>query len=148
MKINSFKILYSTTIPIQSYGVNDKVAVEIEIVPDESKSPNEQFDLEAIIGDHKKNVDAIVAKLYPNIYNKPIGNSFEQPIYYMPKGEGNLSEIKVDYLPEERRIGDIVNDIRSCTDLRILETYRFIAKSKPEFQEAYDEMFNKLSNQK
>lgn len=46
--------------------------------------------------------------------------------------------------PEERRIGDIANDIRSCKDRRILETYRLMVKGKPDLEEAYNEMLEKL----
>lgn len=50
--------------------------------------------------------------------------------------------------PEERRIGDIVSDIKSCTEIPILETYRILAKTKPEFQTAYDEQMELLTSKK
>lgn len=134
MKIDKFKITYSTTIPIQSYGVNDKIGVEVEL---------SEGDIASAIPELKKQVDEIVAKLYPNRY-----------------GDGELSSRFIEAMsdvahqsqrshlppPEERRIGDIVADIKSCTDLRILETYRIIAKTKPEFKEAYDTKYAELSN--
>lgn len=49
---------------------------------------------------------------------------------------------------EERRIGDLASDIKSCTDIRVLETYRLLVQKKPEFKAIYDEMHSKLSNLK
>lgn len=38
-------------------------------------------------------------------------------------------------------------DIESCKELTVLETYRLIVKNKPELQEAYDKTREKLLNQ-
>ena len=145
MKINSFKILYSTTIPIQSYGVNDKIAVEMEYQP-EMVGPfgteKELFDIEVLVRQQKEQLDAIVAKLYPNRYQYPFANPESEMLFNSLMEEKQRSSTH-----EETRIGDIINDIKSCKDLTILSSYKLIAKTKPEFQEAYDEMFNKLSNQ-
>jgi hypothetical protein len=142
MKINSFKILYSTTIPIQSYGVNDKIAVEMEYQPDTMQNietgevRNVGFDLEELVRQQKNELDAIVAKLYPNRYGS-------ESVVDLREVEREMRQ--QSSTPEERRVGNIVNDIYTCEELWQLETYKLIAKSKPEFQEAYDEMFNKLS---
>jgi hypothetical protein len=39
----------------------------------------------------------------------------------------------------------LVEDIKSCTELKVLESYRILAKTKPELQAAYDEMLEKLT---
>ena len=44
-------------------------------------------------------------------------------------------------------IGDIDAQIKSCTTIAMLETYKLIVKSKPQFKATYDEVYAKLSNQ-
>lgn len=44
--------------------------------------------------------------------------------------------------------GSIVDDINSCTDLKVLESYKFIAKSKKEYQEAYDKQYSRILSEK
>lgn len=57
-----------------------------------------------------------------------------------PEIAGNLSKE-----PEDRRIGMEIADIYSCEDLKTLETYKFIAKSNPELQAAYNQQYAKLN---
>lgn len=40
----------------------------------------------------------------------------------------------------------IIQDIGTCTSIKTLETYKFIAKSNPEIQAAYDSKYNELQN--
>ena len=40
--------------------------------------------------------------------------------------------------PKEEAQSSIIEDINSCTELKVLEAYKLIAKSNPEFQKAYD----------
>ena len=47
--------------------------------------------------------------------------------------------------PEERKIGILLADIYSCESIKVLESYRLIAKLKPELQAAYNQQFEKLS---
>lgn len=46
---------------------------------------------------------------------------------------------------EEAEVG-VIQAINSCTELKVLETFQKLAKSKPEFQEAYDNQLKKLTN--
>jgi len=39
----------------------------------------------------------------------------------------------------------IIDDIMSCKELNVLESYKLIVRNKPELQTAYDEMHQKLS---
>jgi len=39
----------------------------------------------------------------------------------------------------------LIDDIKSCKELTVLESYRLVVKNKPELQQAYDETFKKLS---
>ncbi len=45
----------------------------------------------------------------------------------------------------DKRTNSLIDDIRSCKELKVLESYRILAKTKPEFQAAYDEMIEKLT---
>jgi hypothetical protein len=47
--------------------------------------------------------------------------------------------------PQEIQIGNIEAGIRSCRDIKILETYRLIIKKDAGLQKAYDEMMEKLT---
>jgi uncharacterized cupredoxin-like copper-binding protein len=38
----------------------------------------------------------------------------------------------------------IINDIKSCKELKVLESYRLIVKNNPELQEAYDNKLKEL----
>lgn len=40
---------------------------------------------------------------------------------------------------------DLFVQIYSCNELKVLESYKLIVKGKPELQQAYDEMYLKLS---
>ncbi len=67
-----------------------------------------------------------------------------EPANEMPQ-QGWTSYTPPKNTVEERRIGDIDKDIRSCKDVRVLETYRLLVKKNPEFKPVYDEMHEKLS---
>lgn len=42
----------------------------------------------------------------------------------------------------------IIEDINTCNDLKVLETYGFISKSKPEIKDAYEERLKQLKTKK
>lgn len=42
----------------------------------------------------------------------------------------------------------LIDQINSCTDLKVLDSYKLIAKSRPEIQEAYDNKKKELSETK
>lgn len=42
--------------------------------------------------------------------------------------------------------GSIIDQINSCTEVKVLESYKIIAKSKVEIQEAYDNKLKQLQN--
>lgn len=46
---------------------------------------------------------------------------------------------------EERRIGVLIEDIYSCESIKVLETYKLMARTKPELQAAYNQQLEKLS---
>jgi len=41
--------------------------------------------------------------------------------------------------------GIMLDDIKSCKTLKVLESYKMVVKNKPDLQAAYDEQFKKLS---
>lgn len=45
------------------------------------------------------------------------------------------------------RTGAIIHDIGTCKELKVLESYKLIAKNNPEIQQAYDSQFKKLANE-
>ena len=54
-----------------------------------------------------------------------------------------------DIAPEESRLSatqSIINDINTCKEVKVLESYRLIAKSNHEIQTAYDNKLKLLNN--
>lgn len=132
MKITKVKVGYSTSIPIAAYGIKDNAWAEVEVELKEGDS----FDFDSLFTSLKEDVDATVKEKYPHLYGLQISVN--------PEAIQHIAEQSKPQ-PEERRIGDLAGDIRSCTDLRVLETYRFLIKNKPELQAVYDEVHGKLS---
>lgn len=118
MKIKT--INYQKVFPLGQF-VNERLGVEVEI--SESENPIEVYK------EVKKIIEDAHRAMNPQLEYDVVAASTDQPPH------------------EERRIGNIIDDINSCENLKVLETYKFIAKQKPEFQEAYDEKFRELSNQ-
>ena len=40
--------------------------------------------------------------------------------------------------PKEKAKTSMIDGINSCKDIKVLETYKFLCRSNPEFQKAYD----------
>ena len=53
---------------------------------------------------------------------------------------------KQKQMPIETTVDFIKRDINSCTELKVLESYRLIAAGKPELKEAYDNKLIELQN--
>jgi hypothetical protein len=47
--------------------------------------------------------------------------------------------------PEDRELGVTPEQIMSCADLIVLETYRLLVKGKPQLESAYSVRYNQLS---
>jgi hypothetical protein len=60
------------------------------------------------------------------------------PQVHVDTSEVSLPEIKVEKKPEEVRIGIFIEDILSCQDIPTIDSYRFLVKSDPALQAAYD----------
>lgn len=48
--------------------------------------------------------------------------------------------------PPATGIQAIINDIGTCKDIKVLESYRLIVKNNPELQETYNHKLNQLQN--
>lgn len=47
--------------------------------------------------------------------------------------------------PKQDTVAQLIADIYTCTEFKVLEGYRLLAKTKPEIQAAYDQMKLKLT---
>lgn len=63
-----------------------------------------------------------------------------------PSQQTPLSEIKVEKIPEEERVRKLIDDLNTCTTLKVLESYKLIAKLNPTVQAAYDMKYKELTN--
>lgn len=126
------KISHGLTIGDLKFGNVRPGVVEATLKPGET--------MEQALDELDERLNAWHRKKYSHLYqdNKPI--EFEQgPI------NGTLPIISEEKEPEARRIGVLVADIYSCLDIKTLETYKFLAKTKPELQAAYTQQLEKLS---
>lgn len=57
----------------------------------------------------------------------------------------SIGVIKQERKPEDQRIAALIADIYSCSELKVLESYRIMVKANSELQAAYDMQKNKLS---
>jgi hypothetical protein len=102
----------------------------------------------------------IYIKTFPvgNIYWEKIGVEIEtseenarKTLYEAKKTvenfhyESNKASEKQENI-EVKPSGSIEEDIKSCTTLKVLESYRFVVKNKPELQPAYDKKYEELKN--
>jgi hypothetical protein len=85
----------------------------------------------------KKSAEEWFASRYPHLSKEPDLTRF-------PPQLGVVAEIQTE------RSGDtlaaLIADIYTCTELKVLEGYRLLAKTRPELQAAYDMQIKKLSN--
>lgn len=59
--------------------------------------------------------------------------------------ENEMRGITTRIIEDGHEPRSLIDDIRSCKELTVLESYRIVVKNKPELQTAYDEMHKKLS---
>ena len=108
------------------YGIGlkrwDKCAVEIQI--EENDNPENAF------------------QMAKQLVNEQIEKSIAM--------DDECRGVKVrDISPEESRLSatqSIINDINTCKEVKVLESYRLIAKSNHEIQTAYDNKLKLLNN--
>jgi hypothetical protein len=126
--------------PHPVYGTFTPIRVEYEYPLGPKDNDQDALD------DGKARAEAWFSSRYPPL---DLGHSgSDSPLKYHTKEEVDAAtSIVVDRstLSEDRRIAALIADIYSCTELKVLESYRIMAKAKPELQAAYDIMFEKLS---
>ena len=59
--------------------------------------------------------------------------------------EPNMPTISVEQ-PVKSQSVSLLQQIESCTELKVLESYRLIAKANSETQKSYDNTLNKIQN--
>jgi hypothetical protein len=141
------KVKYEKLFPTGAY-LNEKIGFEAEIVSVPASSTPEdviewhnlgitpqriESPLE-VVESLRKLAEQSHKEKYPHLYTEsgsPV--TFSEPeVPIIPK---NNSEAK------QNTVDKMIADINSCKELKVLESYKLIAKSNPAFQEAYD---NKL----
>lgn len=139
--MKTVKVGYQHTFRCSEF-MYDKIYIEVELQKDDTEEQAISYCIERTKEVEKRVQDGVSEDNFRSKYLVPLNMS----------EDGSVSPIKVDYIPgkepEIKRIGVIAEDIYSTTDLKILETYRFIKETNPELKKAYDEQFAKLSNQK
>lgn len=60
------------------------------------------------------------------------------------RGAGQISVISKEK-PQQDTVAQLIADIYTCTEFKVLEGYRLLARTKPELQAAYDQMKLKLT---
>lgn len=125
------KIIFMQTFPTGLYA-NEKLGIEIQITDNDYISCNDNE--AAVVGvafeTAKKYVTESFKKLNPTTlppepYNQP------PPV------------IQVEKIDDTKTLDE---QIRSCTELNVLHSYKFIVKGKPE-EKTYLEMLEKLQKQ-
>lgn len=114
------RINYQKTFNLGNY-CSEKVGVEMEVEPGEA---NKALD------EAKKFVEDWHKSNNPQLYDGS-----------MPTISGELPIVYASNEPNSK----LVQDIYSCKELVVLESYKLIVKGKPELQSAYDQQLKKLS---
>ena len=136
MKITEIKIRYSTTIPISSYGVNDKVDAEVTYAIDEEYQP-----IETIIPELKKRVDDTVRTMYPHLYAE------DKIISDNSKANGVYTEPPTEQKP-------LLQLIQESKTIKELKSWGLLIKvekdmiKRMELSVAFDQMHEKLTTGK
>lgn len=97
----------------------------------------------AIAKDHVKSQISDQYNKYQISVNPEYAHHLQPPLQYK-SDVTRMQVIQTDKTQTEAS-ADLCTYIFSCKELKVLETYKFIVKGKPELQEAYDEMYLKLS---
>lgn len=121
------KIVYFKTFPINQCW--EKLGLEAELADGEdprkafyeAKKIVENFYYESTKADEKKN-SAPDIPIIPNA-----------PLYASPYGEENICKPTIE------------QQIESCSEVKVLESYKFIVKGKADLEKCYLEKYNELT---
>ena len=129
------KISHGLTIGDFKFGNARPGVVEASLRPGET--------MEDALDELDERLTAWHKKRYPHLYETQPSPIPERPFAYRQEQTPVISK---DKQSESDRIGTMIADIYSCSEIKVLEGYRLLAKTKPEFQAAYDQQMKKLSN--
>lgn len=109
---------------------------------------NERIGIEAMLDEGEKPEEAISQlKQMVEEFHKQ-----SNPQFYQEGGEVGMAypEILAGREPitqdaKEKRVLLLIGDINSCKEVKVLESYRLIAKQIPEIQSAYEKKMQELS---
>lgn len=118
--MNICKVNYQKTFNLGSYQ-SERIGVEIEL--NVGEDPKQALvDATALVNEyHKENNKGLYVR-----------GEMEVDIIQQPTQSAQMS--------------GLIDDIKSCKDPVVLESYRLIVRNKPDLQAAYDETFEKLKN--
>jgi hypothetical protein len=122
------ELYYEKVFPIAPY-VNEKIGVRMSI--------EEGEDAKAAIETAREFAEECFNEKYGDLAQR-INISFDEP-------PPTPVVIKETPPPEEQRIADIIAQMNTCKEIKVLETYRFMVKKEPKLQEAYDLKHKELS---
>jgi hypothetical protein len=122
------KVTFSKKIGMPGYS-SDNPGVEVELEGKETKEEAWTKLNQDMIAWHRAE--------YTHLYDPPA----EKRVFVTdaPEREPRSKQ------PEDQRIAALISDIYSCSELKVLEGYRLLAKTKPELQAAYDMQYTKLN---
>lgn len=141
------KIKYEQLFPTGVYQ-NQRLSIEIQLEESDFIDSTEAGTHRAF-AIAKSFVESAFKQLNPNVgeVHSWNGNLVNYTGSYVESGNPTTQgEFNEDGKPISR-LQSIANDIRSCTSIKVLESYRLIAKAEPELQIIYDEVMDKLSKQ-
>jgi len=81
-------------------------------------------------------------------YLKELAEEFykENTLPLLDAMRGTHERIIQEEKPPATGLQAIINDMNTCKDIKVLESYRLIVKNNPELQETYDNKLNQLQN--
>ena len=108
---------------------------------------SEKIGVEISINAGEDSMEALrTAKQLCDEYHKETTTSLP-PENTITNVEEILPEIQQPKLSaKQRQEQTLIDSINSCTDVKVLESYRLIAKSKPKLQTSYDNKLKQLTN--
>jgi hypothetical protein len=122
------KIKVEPLLPTGNY-LNVRIGIEKDF-PDNANEMDSVFEV-------WDNIIAMHMKRYPHLYKDG------QPLYEGYKGE-EQAPVEVQIKKQENPVDNMIQAITSCTEVATLKTFEKLAKSKPEFQTAYDNRLKEL----
>jgi hypothetical protein len=130
MKIT--KVTYQKAFQIGPF-LQERIGVEIDL--EESDDPNQAFQLA------KEMTEDFHKQANPHLEGTTIANVSG----IQPERFDETQEIQAGRSTDAKTA--LIQDIMSCKEVKVLESYKLLVKSQPELQVAYDKRMEELLNQ-